>query len=176
VVFGGIYGGKFTPTEGAAVGAAATFVAALAKREMTWDKFKRSASMPRPRLGDDLHDLPRRRPDERGAGADPGAGAAGRPGQGWGLPPLVVSAILLFYLMLGAVMDELSMILLTIPIFFPMIMGWTSACPRKRGHLVRHPGADDGRLRPAGAAGGAERLRRQRHGARMCRSPRATAA
>jgi TRAP-type mannitol/chloroaromatic compound transport system permease large subunit len=29
VVFGGIYGGKFTPTEGAAVGAAATFVAAL---------------------------------------------------------------------------------------------------------------------------------------------------
>jgi TRAP-type C4-dicarboxylate transport system permease large subunit len=30
---------------------------------------------------------------------------------------------LLFYVVLGAVMDELSMILLTIPIFFPMIMG-----------------------------------------------------
>ena len=43
---------------------------------------------------------------------------------GWGLPPLmVVSAIMLFYVVLGAVMDELSMILLTIPIFFPMIMG-----------------------------------------------------
>ncbi|HRH05678.1 MAG TPA: TRAP transporter large permease subunit, partial [Burkholderiaceae bacterium] len=43
---------------------------------------------------------------------------------GWGLSPLmVVSAILLFYVVLGAVMDELSMILLTIPIFFPMIMG-----------------------------------------------------
>jgi TRAP-type C4-dicarboxylate transport system permease large subunit len=43
---------------------------------------------------------------------------------GWGLPPLlVVTAILLFYVVLGAVMDELSMILLTIPIFFPMIMG-----------------------------------------------------
>jgi len=42
----------------------------------------------------------------------------------WGLTPLmVVSAILLFYVVLGAVMDELSMILLTIPIFFPMIMG-----------------------------------------------------
>ena len=40
IVFGGIYGGKFTPTEGAAVGAAATFVAALLKREMTWEKFK----------------------------------------------------------------------------------------------------------------------------------------
>jgi TRAP-type C4-dicarboxylate transport system permease large subunit len=43
---------------------------------------------------------------------------------GWGLPPLmVVTAIMLFYVVLGAVMDELSMILLTIPIFFPMIMG-----------------------------------------------------
>ena len=40
IVFGGIYGGKFTPTEGAAVGAAATFVAALLKREITWPKFK----------------------------------------------------------------------------------------------------------------------------------------
>ena len=30
---------------------------------------------------------------------------------------------MLFYVVLGAVMDELSMILLTIPIFFPMIMG-----------------------------------------------------
>jgi len=35
VVFGGIYGGFFTPTEGAAVGAASTFVAALLKRELT---------------------------------------------------------------------------------------------------------------------------------------------
>ena len=36
---------------------------------------------------------------------------------------MVVTAIMLFYVVLGAVMDELSMILLTIPIFFPMIMG-----------------------------------------------------
>ena len=44
--------------------------------------------------------------------------------QGWGLPPLaVVGGILLLYVVLGAVMDELSMLLLTIPIFFPMIMG-----------------------------------------------------
>ncbi|MFA7559021.1 MAG: TRAP transporter large permease subunit, partial [Hydrogenophaga sp.] len=38
IVFGGIYGGLFTPTEGAGVGAAATFVAALLKRELTWAK------------------------------------------------------------------------------------------------------------------------------------------
>jgi FlaA1/EpsC-like NDP-sugar epimerase len=35
VVFGGIYAGVFSPTEGAAVGAAATFVAALLQRELT---------------------------------------------------------------------------------------------------------------------------------------------
>src|SRR3982750_2049143 len=40
LVFGGIYGGFFSPTEGAAVGAATAFLAALAKGEMTWEKFK----------------------------------------------------------------------------------------------------------------------------------------
>ena len=50
----------------------------------------------------------------------------------WGLPPLmVVSAILLLYVLLGAVMDELSMILLTIPIFFPMIMGLDFGMPKE---------------------------------------------
>jgi len=40
-----------------------------------------------------------------------------------------VAAILLFYVVLGAVMDELSMILLTIPIFFPMVMGLNFGMP-----------------------------------------------
>ena len=40
LVFGGIYGGWFTPTEGAAVGAAATLFAAVLRRELTWAKFK----------------------------------------------------------------------------------------------------------------------------------------
>ena len=41
-----------------------------------------------------------------------------------GLPPLgVVVAILIFYVILGCVMDELSMILLTLPIFLPTIIG-----------------------------------------------------
>ena len=43
---------------------------------------------------------------------------------------MVVAAILLFYVVLGAVMDELSMILLTIPIFFPMIMGLDFGMPK----------------------------------------------
>jgi len=43
---------------------------------------------------------------------------------GLGLPPLaVLMCIIVIYLVLGCIMDSLSMILLTIPIFFPMIMG-----------------------------------------------------
>ncbi len=132
VVFGGIYGGKFTPTEGAAVGAAATFVAALAKREITWAKFKHcfyataeaSAMIFLIFLGADLMNA--------------SLALTQVPAQlaelvkGWGLPPvMVVAAILLFYVVLGAVMDELSMILLTIPIFFPMIMGLDFGMPRE---------------------------------------------
>jgi TRAP-type C4-dicarboxylate transport system permease large subunit len=41
---------------------------------------------------------------------------------GLGLSPwMVLTVILLIYLILGAVMDSLSMILLTIPIFFPIV-------------------------------------------------------
>jgi len=123
LVFGGIYGGLFTPTEGAAVGAAATFVAALLRREMTWQKFKHcfyataesSAMIFMIFIGADV--------------MNSALALTQVPGQlasvvgSWGLSPvMVVAAILLFYVVLGAVMDELSMILLTIPIFFPMVM------------------------------------------------------
>jgi TRAP-type C4-dicarboxylate transport system permease large subunit len=38
-------------------------------------------------------------------------------------PLLIVGAVLVFYVILGCVMDELSMLLLTIPVIFPAIMG-----------------------------------------------------
>jgi TRAP-type C4-dicarboxylate transport system permease large subunit len=39
-----------------------------------------------------------------------------------GLPPYgVLAAILALYILLGAVMDELAMILLTLPVFFPIV-------------------------------------------------------
>ena len=132
IVFGGIYGGVFTPTEGAAVGAAATFVAALLKREITWAKFKHcfyataesSAMIFLIFLGADLM-------NSALALTQVPAQLAGVV-QGWGLPPVaVVGAIMLFYVVLGSVMDELSMILLTIPIFFPMIMGLDFGMPKE---------------------------------------------
>jgi C4-dicarboxylate transporter, DctM subunit len=131
IVFGGIYGGLFTPTEGAAVGAASTFVAALIKGELTIRKLKLcfyataegSAMIFMIFIGADV--------------MNSALALTQVPAQlvsvvqGWGLAPLmVVSAILLFYVVLGAVMDELSMILLTIPIFFPMIMGLDFGMPK----------------------------------------------
>ena len=132
IVFGGIYGGYFTPTEGAAVGAAATFVAALLKREMTWAKFKQcfyataesSAMIFLIFIGADLM-------NSALALTQVPSQLAGLVG-GWGLSPImVVTAILLFYVVLGAVMDELSMLLLTIPIFFPMVIGLDFGMPRE---------------------------------------------
>lgn len=41
-----------------------------------------------------------------------------------GMPPLLVlTAVLAIYILLGCVMDSLAMLFLTIPIFYPMIMG-----------------------------------------------------
>ncbi|OSZ67779.1 TRAP transporter large permease [Hydrogenophaga sp. IBVHS2] len=130
LVFGGIYGGLFTPTEGAGVGAAATFVAALLKRELTWAKIRHcflstagsSAMIFLIFIGADL--------------MNSSLALTQVPAQlaevikGWDVAPvMVVTGILLFYVILGAVMDELSMILLTIPIFFPVIMGLDFGMP-----------------------------------------------
>ena len=132
LVFGGIYGGLFTPTEGAAVGATTTFLTALGKREMSIQKFKdcfygtaaSAALIFFIFLGADLMNSAlalTQVPNQL-------AGAVG----GWGLSPLiVVVAILLFYVLLGAVMDELSMLLLTIPIFFPIVMGLDFGMPKE---------------------------------------------
>jgi len=132
LVFGGIYGGLFTPTEGAAVGAATTFLTALFKGEMTLQKFRdcfygtaiSAAMIFLIFLGADLMNaalaltqVPNQLAQVVGS---------------WGISPLlVVVAILLFYVLLGAVMDELSMLLLTIPIFFPIIMGLDFGMPKE---------------------------------------------
>ena len=130
-VFGGIYGGFFTPTEGAAVGAALTLITGVLKREMTWRKFQEcflgtatsAALIFLIFMGADLMNAAlamTQVPNQM-------ASVVGS----WGLSPLlVVTGILLFYVLLGAVMDEMSMLLLTIPIFFPMIMALDFGMPK----------------------------------------------
>ncbi len=131
LVFGGIYGGLFTPTEGAAVGATATFLTALLRGGMTFEKFKQcfygtaasAAMIFFIFIGADLMNSAlalTQVPNQLAALVG-----------SWGLSPLwIVVAILLFYVLLGAVMDELSMLLLTIPIFFPMVMALDFGMPK----------------------------------------------
>jgi C4-dicarboxylate transporter, DctM subunit len=132
VVFVGIYAGKFTPTEGAAVGAAATFVAALVRGEITWKGFKTSfyataessAMIFMIFLGADLMNA--------SLALTQVPNQLAKEVLSWGLSPVsVVGAIMLLYVVLGAVMDELSMILLTIPIFFPMVIGLDFGMPKE---------------------------------------------
>ena len=132
IVFGGIYGGKFTPTEGAAVGAAATLIAALAKREMDWTKFKAcfyataeaSAMIFMIFLGADLMNS--------ALALTQVPAQVGLLVQSWGLSPMqVVIAIVFFYIALGCLMDELSVLLITIPIFFPVIIGLDFGLPKE---------------------------------------------
>jgi C4-dicarboxylate transporter, DctM subunit len=124
VVLGGIYGGVFTATEGAGIGASGAFFFALARRALTlkvlfavlvesarttamlftiliaasiFSSFVNFTSMP-----GDLKDWILQQ----------------------GLSPLmVVGAMMLIYILLGTIMEELSMVLLTIPVFFPIVTG-----------------------------------------------------
>jgi tripartite ATP-independent transporter DctM subunit len=123
VVFGGIYGGIFSPTEGAAVGAVATFVAGWARGELRGAQIASSflgtaettAMVFLIFLGADMMNA------SLALTAMPAAVAAWV--GGLAVPPLaIVAAVLLLYVLLGCVMDELSMLLLTIPVIFPAVM------------------------------------------------------
>jgi tripartite ATP-independent transporter DctM subunit len=123
VVMGGIYGGVFTATEGAGIGAFGALCFAVGRRVLTWRTlldsliessrttamlfailtgalmfadFVNYTSMP-----DDLKNFV----------------------TGLNLSPImVVAAICAIYVVLGTAMEELSMILLTVPVFFPLIV------------------------------------------------------
>ena len=123
-VIGGIYGGIFTPTEAAAIGTIATGALALLMRELTWqgilnaalDTAAATAMIFLILLGADLLNAFFAISQMPVAAAQWVLGAD--------LPPMMVLVgIVLIYLVLGCVMDSLAMILLTIPIFYPIIMG-----------------------------------------------------
>jgi len=122
LVVGGIYLGWFTPTEGAAVGAFGTGLIAYLNRGLTWatliDSFMVTARSTAMIFFIVL-----------GAGFYNGFLALTQVPQelsnyvvSQGFSPwMVLTLILVFYLIFGCLMDSLSMILLTIPIFFPVI-------------------------------------------------------
>ena len=123
LVMGGLFAGFFTPTEAAGVGAFGTIIIALAGRNLTWKGFVNA-----------LYDTTRiscmifvvvagatvfghflavtRIPAEIGTFVS-----------GMQLHPMIIMGfIILIYLCLGCLMDSLAMIMLTIPIIYPVIL------------------------------------------------------
>ena len=122
LVVGGIYAGWFTPTEGAAVGAAGTGLIALINGGLNWNTLIESFTVTARSTAMIFFIV-------LGAAFYNGFLALTQVPQelsNWvvelGLSPwMVLALILVFYLIFGCLMDSLSMILLTIPIFFPVI-------------------------------------------------------
>ena len=123
-VIGGIYLGVFTPTEAAAVGAAAIGLVAFASGGLGWGAFSASLLETAKATGMIFLIL---------IGAEvfnaflaltqiPSALADGLATSGLA-PMAILIGILLVYLLLGCVMDSLAMILLTVPVFFPLVTG-----------------------------------------------------
>jgi tripartite ATP-independent transporter DctM subunit len=122
LVMGGIFFGIFTPTEAAAIGAFLTILIAMFRRQLTWNAFVKSLAdttkiscmimvivtgvvifghfMAITRLPYELAEWVSSLP----------------------FPPhAVMGVIILVYLFGGCFMDALAMIMLTIPIFFPVV-------------------------------------------------------
>ncbi len=124
LVIGGIYAGWFTPSEGAAVGAALTGLFAVAQGGLRARGFARALSATAVATGMVFLIL-------LGAAvfnAFLGLTRLPQLSAAWiaasDLSPwLVLLVVLAGYLVLGCVMDSLSMILLTVPVIFPIIVG-----------------------------------------------------
>ncbi len=123
LVLGGIYSGIFTPTEAASFGVLGAFALAVVVYRVAWrevvesllDTAVASAMIFLILIGADvfnafmaLSGLPQGLAD-----------AIGRSGMA---PLAVLVAILLIYVVLGCLMDSISMIILTLPIFLPAIL------------------------------------------------------
>jgi len=123
LVVGGIYVGWFTPTEGAAVGAVGTGLVALFNGGLTRHTFLKAILATASATAMIFLIV-------YGAGVFNSFLALSRMPQfaaevvgSAGISPwLVLAMILVLYLVFGCLMDSLSMILLTIPIFFPIVM------------------------------------------------------
>ncbi len=123
VVMGGIYGGVFTATEGASIGAFGAFVFALARRALNlralFEILMESARTTAMLFGILIGALIfanfvnfTSMPDDLKAFVS----------QFQLHPMAVIVAICAIYVLLGTAMEELSMILLTVPVLFPLVV------------------------------------------------------
>ncbi len=122
IVMGGIYLGVFTPTEAAGVGAGGAFAIALSRKSLTFgslfdiltDTARTSAMLFTVLIGALIFSNFINR---AGLPADLLTMVSGLDVS----PMVIIFVILLIYVVLGMVFESLSMLLLTIPIFFPLV-------------------------------------------------------
>jgi len=124
VVIGGIYAGVFTPTEAAGIGAFGAFLFSLYRRALTWRMLFQTLAETAVTTSMLFMVL---------IGALIFANFINEAGMPTELaryvksvslePLLVMLGILIIYLLLGCVFESLSMLLLTVPVFVPLVSG-----------------------------------------------------
>ncbi len=125
VVIGGIYGGVFTATEAAGIGAAGAFLVAAFRRTLSWRSLYEVLGESSRTTGMIFLVL-------FGALVFSNfislSGFPDRLGiwiKGLDAPPwLIIASMIGIYLVLGCILETLSMILLTVPIFYPIVAGY----------------------------------------------------
>ena len=134
IVIGGIYVGFFTPSEAAGIGACAAFFFALLRKTLTWKTFFDI-------LSDSIQTTAMLFFILMGALIFSNCiNETGMPEallewvKGFNAHPIaVVFAIMLVYIALGAVLDSMAMLLLTIPLLYPLL-GVYSNSPGKNAN------------------------------------------
>ncbi|MSP97686.1 MAG: TRAP transporter large permease subunit [Betaproteobacteria bacterium] len=125
LVCGGIYAGVFTVNEAAAIGAVLSFMCAVARKRLSWEAFYRTLVDTASTTGMIYMML-------IGANVLSYFVTASRLPevtvsaiQQLGAPPLLVlSLLLVIYIILGAIFEEVSVMLLTLPFVLPMVVGF----------------------------------------------------
>ena len=122
LVMGGLYGGVFTSTEGAAIGASGAFILGVSRKALDWrtlvstliDTAKTTAVLFALLIGALIF--------ANFVNAARFPQIMQEAITGLQVPPLVVIlAIVAIYIALGCVLESISMVLLTVPVFFPVI-------------------------------------------------------
>ncbi|MBN1545620.1 MAG: TRAP transporter large permease [Syntrophaceae bacterium] len=122
LVMGGLFIGIFTPTEAAGIGACGTLVIAVIGRHLSWKAFLRA-------LDDTVRITCMIMVIVAGATVFGHFLAVTRIPIDIGtwvgslsLPPfLIMAMVIMVYVLLGCLMDSLAMVMLTIPVFFPVV-------------------------------------------------------
>ncbi len=124
LVMGGLYAGLFTPVEAAGIGAGGAFLIALARRTLTWrllvrilaESGRTSAMLFIILIGSLLF------ANFINVARFPNVIADWIKGAGLG-PYAVMALIVVIYVVLGCILESISMLLLTVPVFYPIIVG-----------------------------------------------------